>query len=62
MNPEDLKNEKLLATFSPRAQEFLRNAQRQAEADRKFVADLLSPEYVKDEAAFQRFLEACNLK
>lgn len=62
MNPDQkAKDEELLKTFGPRAQEFLRRAQRQAEDDRKFIESLFDPKQAKDDAAFQEFLKQCGV-
>lgn len=52
--------EELLATFGPGAQEFLRNAERQAEADRRFCEQL--DKDTADEHAFRKFLEKCGVR
>ena len=49
-----------LKTFSPRVQEFLRNAKKQAEEDREFCRQL--DRDTVDSADFNRFLQACDLK
>lgn len=51
--------EELLATFGPGAQEFLRNAAKQAEADRRFCEQL--DKDVSDEHAFRKFLKQCGV-